>query len=357
MSLEQLTREGAQVVSLCEVFLNGIKVDEVPVVDGEVRYDDSARVLRSCEVELAGPIPVGPNDPLAPIGSTLALYRGARDWTGEDILQPVGVYAFDNTGVSRESRTVRVAGYDFAQLVSDARWEDPFAIASGTNLATAISVALESRIPSALWQEPNLASTSATTPSIVWGEERENDPWADIAGLARAAGMRLVFSRTGRATLAPVPDPETAPVVHDYTVGESPLLLSTAKHLDGRPYNVVVARGEEASNAAPVQAKAEDDNPASPSYIGRYRRPYFLTSGYITSEAQALEAARGELNRRLGLGEVVTLLAVPLPTLDVAQAIQAVDPAIGVDARYLIDRMTLPLRPGRSSLETRRRLL
>lgn len=358
MSLETLTKEGAQVITRCDVYLEGLKVDEVPIVDGRVSFDSKASVRRSCDVTLYGDIPLVPSDPLAPAGSNLHIYRGARDWTGEDFFEAQGVYAFEASSVRRSDRLVRVTGYDFSKLAQDARWESLYSIAKGTNSGTAISTALETRLSPSNWKDPNFLATTRTTPDITWGEERDNDPWADLSALAASIGMDLFFDKTGTATLDNVPDPATGTVAWNFTVGTEPTLLTTSKELYGRPYNVVVARGEPPDDSVPVEATAEDNDQNSSSYVGLYRRPYFMTSPFITTVEQAQDAADAQLLRLIGMGEVVGISCVPIPTLDAGSIISATDPDIGVDARYVIDRYELPLRVGSPAIiVTRRRLL
>lgn len=357
MSLDQLTEEGAHVVSRAEVWVDGDKIDEPAIVDGRVIYDATSRVMRNCQVNLVGEIPGGPNDTLAPIASELRLFRGARDWTGEVLEAALGRFSFDKSSVMRTDRSISITGYDYAQLVTDARWEHPFHISQGTNLATAISNAVQSRLSPVLWGEPNLTTTSVTTPNIIWGEEVDNDPMEDIRSLARSDGLEVSFSREGRLTLAPVPDPDTTSPRWKYEAGETPNYLSSGRDLIGRPYNVVVARGETQDNTVPVEEIAEDDDPNSPSYIGRYRKPYFLTSSFIATSDQAFRAAKGELNRLLGLSEVVTMSVIPHPELDVWQVLEAFDPVMKIDSRYVIDNVEIPLRPGEARLVTRRRSL
>jgi hypothetical protein len=356
-ALDVLTAEGASVVARCEVWLGGDMVEEPPVLDGRVMYDSSARVARACTVTLLGDLPLLPSDPLSPVGSTLRLFRGARDWTGTVYEEPLGWYAFDETTVRRISHGIEVAGYGFSQLVSDARWEQPYHITSGTNLATAIALAVESRLAPVNWLEPNLESTARTAPDIVWGEERDNDPWEDVSNLADAAGMDVYFARDGRFTLMAVPDPLGAEPTWTLQAGVSPLYLDGERTLTGRPYNVVVVRGEADDDSVPVEQTVEDDDPASPSYIGNYRRPYFMTSAYITTDEQAYNAGVAQLRRTQGLSEQVTLAMVPHPALDIWQVIEAYDEDLGVDARYLIDKVTLPLTPGEATITARRRRL
>lgn len=360
-TLAQLAREGAQIISRAEVWRLGGYVDEFPVLAGDVTYDANAAVLRTCDVTLLGPIPDRPDDPLAPSGSVLHLYRGARDWTGEELWQPVGVYGFEESTMDRAGRVVQISGFDFARYVQDARWEHPYAIAAGTPLVVAVETALNDpdlgRLPAALRQPLNATSVpaDATVPATVWGEERDNDPWDDLQKLAGSAGMLLYFDRQGRPTLDQIPDPDGAPVVWDYTAGQEPTYLGASRTLTGRPYNVVVARGEPPDDAPVVEFTVEDDDEHSGSSVRLYRRPYFMTSSYITTEAQAEAAARGELNRRKGLSEQVTIASVPVPVLDVGTVVRAHDPVLHVDARYVVDQMSLPLGPGEMTLTTRRR--
>lgn len=364
-TLAQLIREGAQIATLCEIFAGGVKQDEIPIVDGQVSYDATSRVWRTCDVTLLGPIPTTPQSLLAPAGATLRLWKGATDWTGETLLEPVGVYAFEESGVDRGERTVKIAGYDYWQVVSDARWEEPYEIARGTNIIDALTDAVQSRLPDHLWQEPNATTATTSTGSHVWGEERENDPAKDIQGLASDHGLLISFDTAGRLTIEPVPDPDDAEPVANYTVGESPLLLNTHRTLYGRPDNVMIVTWEDDTDAERVEGMAQDDDPDSASYAGTrdapglYRKPRFfainLEGPFTVPELDAI--ARRHLNKRIGLAEVVDLDVIADPTRDVWDVIRARDDELGFDAKYVIDQMTLPLRAGEASITTRRRRL
>ena len=361
-TVEQLIREGAQVISRADVFKFGEFQDTYRVIGGSVDADMSAGVVRSCGVTLEGTIPQQPTDLLAPSGAVVRPYRGVRDWTGEEFWVAQGTFGFEETeGVRSDPSSIDVSGFDFGRYVSDARWEEPYEIARGTPVVDAISDALQTRLPESLWQPLNASSGAGTTPAIVWGEERDNDPWDDLTKLAESSGMWLYFDRMGVPTLEPVPDPDDVDVSWVYTAGDQRdglAYLDGAKTWVGRPYNMFVIRGEAGDDdEPPILATVSDEDPASPSYVGNYRRPYFLTSGYVTSVAQALSAGRAELNRRKGLTEQVHIESVPIPMLDVGQAVQATDPVLGVDARYIIDTLSMPLRLGRMELTTRRRRL
>lgn len=337
------------VTATAEIWVDGAHIDDATVVDGRVEYDASRRVLRTCQVTLTGDLPDGPQHPLAPSGSGLKLWRNGL---------PLGMFVFDKSDVQREGRTVTIAGYDLSWLISRNRWETPYLIGSGTNLVDAVVAAVRDRLPAVWWREASTDDTDVTTPDVVWGEERHNDPWDDILQLAQAAGKRVWFDRDGRLQVARVPDPDETPVLASLTVGESVQLLDVSRTLDGHAYNVVVASGEtDDSDTDPVTATVEDDDPSSPSYVGRYRRPYFLTSGYITTETQARDAAARELAKHIGVGETVQLGVTAMPELDVWDTIAIVDDELHIGGRHVIDRMSLPAGAGAGSITTRRRRL
>lgn len=331
------------------MWVDGTHVRDVTVVDGRVEYDGSRRVLRTCQVTLTGDLPDGPQHPLSPSGSALRLWRDGL---------PVGLYVFDKADVRREGRTVTIAGYDLPWLISRNRWEHPYLIESSTNLVDAIVAAVRDRLPEVWWQTPSTDQTDVTVGPVVWGEERANDPWDDILQLAKAAGKRVWFDREGRLQVVRVPDPDQTPTRAELVVGESAELLDVNRTLDGYAYNVVVASGEtDDPDTDPVTATAEDTDPASPSFVGRYRRPYFITSGYIETVGQARDAAERELARHIGMGETVDLGVVSMPHLDVWDAISITDPDLNIGGRHVVDRITLPLGAGTSTITTRRRRL
>jgi len=353
--LSILYAEGARVTARAEVWRDGLPLSAPPVLSGRVDYAAGSSTLRSCDVTVFGDVPAGPTDLLAPSGSELRLWRGAVDWTGEEILEPVGRYGFDEVTVDRGTSEIPIVGYDLSALVSDNRWTGPYEIPRGTPLGRAVADAVRSRLPDHAWQDPNLTDTRATTPAVVWGEEVGNDPWKDVTDLAASDGLEVSFGRDGRLTLTDVPDPDTVVPRWSMIAGETVTYLGSTRTLVGRPYNVVIARGETADETAPIVATAEDNDPTSGSYVGRYRKPYFMASGYVTTVGQAQRAADAQLLRLRGLSEVVSLSMIGHPALDVWQTVAVDDPALGTTARYVIEAVSLPLPGGAATVATRRR--
>jgi hypothetical protein len=358
VGIDQLTAEGAQVRSRCELYRAGVLIDpDVPILDGEVSYTVSDRVTRRCEVEvLADVIPVFAADPLAPAGSELRLYRGALDHDGTWVEEPLGRFVFDKVDVERESLTAFISGYSYGQVVSDARWESPYVVPSGTQLVDALVEATRSRLPDYLWQD-EVDCCGLVRPllaPVVWGEEVDNDPWEDIRKLGRDAGLDVYFSKQGSLTIQPTPDPSTAAPDWALEAGVSALYLASSRRLQGRRYNVAIVRGETDDDTPPVTAMAEDTDPTSASYVGLYRKPYWMVSGFITTVQQAKDAAAAQLRRLIGLSETVGLRMVAHPKLDYNQTVHLIDPTMRFDGYYLIDEVDIPLGPGESTVTLRR---
>jgi hypothetical protein len=110
-------------------------------------------------------------------------------------------------------------------------------------------------------------------------------------------------------------------------------------------YNAVVARGEQDTDAAPVQGIAYDTDPASPTrWDGPFRRvPAFYASPMITTVAQAQAAATTRLATYLkSRQQDLTIEILPNPAMDPGlTTVTVVTPRRSVTGR--LRRLTLPL--------------
>jgi hypothetical protein len=94
-----------------------------------------------------------------------------------------------------------------------------------------------------------------------------------------------------------------------------------------------------------IRSLQYDDNINSPSY---YYGPYgqytqFYADPLVTSQSQADAAARGRLNKVLGLTETIGLSLIPHPAHDAGDIIHATRLADGLDTDFIIDQITIPL--------------
>lgn len=355
------------VVSLVEVIRDGVVQRTLDLVEGEVAQDATARIRRRFSATLTDETgdltPETGRDLLAPFGTEIRVNSGVLvDGTAE--LVPMGVFGLKRCHVTHDADgglRIELEGYDRARRISRAGWETPFVVPAGSNVTDVVRRILLDRYPGL---PLDLAETSVTTGvnALILGEQASNDPYGDAQDFARAAGMDLFLAADGRGLMRPTPDPDTAPIVWTFVEGETSTLLEVEKDLDDEDaVSVVIALGEATSNATPARGVAEDDNPASPTYVGGPfgRVPMRWTSPLLTDDGQAAEAARALLNRLKGAAEQVAISAVFHPALEADDVVYVADGQLKIDARYIFDqlRTALTATSGRTGGAMRRRRL
>jgi len=335
---------GAPTVVLADAQRGGDTLaTDLPVMSGStITVDQTAAVRRTCRVTLqvedTALVPKTAADPLAPFGSELVIRSGFELPDGTIETVPVGVFRIEDTQ-STSSGKIEIAGSDRSIVVAAARFEEPYTIASGTNVITAIESLINSRMIGLTYQ----ATTSAlTVPLTVYEEgDRSGDPWTNARDLAAAAGLEVFFDADGTVVIRPVPDPTVDPVVWMFTPGESSLVIETSDRFNSRDVrNVAVASGEGTEISPPVRATAEITDPDNPIYpAGPFgRRPVFFVSQLITDVTQAQQAADGLLLRSAGGSEIAEFSAAPHPALDGGDVVQLQDPLLAIDTYTVLDR-------------------
>lgn len=330
------------VTTQCDViFDRATVVTPLQVVGGSVTLDRRASILGRLTIDLAEParIPTVSGGVLTPYGYELAVSRGIRYPDGTTELMPLGVFPIQVSKVDDTSLT-SIQAYDRAQLVSDARFEDDYSIAAGTNYATAIQTMISVAVTGLTFL---FSSTAYTTPLLTF--TAKDDRWKAAQEMAKAIGCELFFNGAGQCVLRPEPAADAVPV---WTVSEGAggALVRAAIALDRAPaYNRVIASGSSATAAAVYRGVATDNNPASPTYyLGPFgRKPRFYSSPFITSNAQATTAAQGILTAGLGLGRSVDLSAIPNPAVEPGDPIRVVRAQLELDEVHIPDVITFGL--------------
>lgn len=350
-------RTSHRVALACEVYDSGMLAATLNPTDGKVTVDAKNALRRRCDVTLVDPTgtltPERATDLLTPYGNELRLYRGVHLSTGPALI-PLGVFGISDCDVDDDADELRIrlTGFDRSRRVRRARFPDVYAVPAGTNVATAIRDLIASRVPGLTY---NLATTSATTPTLVF--DAGDDPWKAATEMADSIGCDLFFDAQGVVTLRRrVPSSSPA-----WTFQEGPaatLLALGRKSSDEETYNHVVVTGETPENAAPVRAEAVDDDPTSPTYIGGDYGDVvrFYQSQFIRTVEQAQAAADGFLARSLGQTEQVGLSAIPQPALDVDDVVEVTRKRSKVSGLYVIDSLSIPLKfSGAMSVRMRER--
>jgi hypothetical protein len=285
-------------------------------------------------------VPTTSGDMLAPYGRELRVSRGVRypDLTTE--LVSLGVFRIDDTNIedTDSGLQIQVSGMDRSARVSDARFEAPYQIAAGTNLATAILALIQPVLPDLV---TSFVATAVTTPAVF--AEEEGDRWELAQKLASDAGLRLYFD--GDGTLVLDVDSSGAPVV---TIAEGPggVLLSAARRWTSQgAFNRVIATGESTGIGTPVRGVATDTNPLSPTYyFGPFGpRPRFYRSQFIVTAQQALDAATAMLSKELGTTQTVSFGSLVLPHLEPGDVARVTRSRAGINEDNILDSLVIPL--------------
>jgi hypothetical protein len=317
----------------------------LPIVEGTVTLDQRAAVRGRCDLMLAddgtlGFIPDDGGDLLAPYGNEVRVSRGITFPDGTTELVSLGVFRIQEALVDDgpEGLTVRIAGLDRAQRFVDARFEEPYQVAAGTNYATAIESVLTDAWPDV---PTSFQATSLTTPTLVVQEG--DDRWAFAQAMARSLGMALYFDGDGTAVLTP--DVLSSPVIELAEGAGGVLLLASRQWTREGTFNRVIATGENTGETAPARGVATDDNPLSPTYyFGPFGKvPNFYPSPFITTDAQAEAAAQSILDREIGTTESVGFGALVLPHLEPGDTATITRERSGIDEDHVIDSLTIPL--------------
>lgn len=329
------------------------------VTDGTVTLDQTAATRGRTDVTIVDPdlVPGAPTAALAPYGNELRVYRGVMFYETSEAPEPaaitrtpvpelvsLGIFRIDETSVTDngDQLEIRVAGMDRSVRMIDARFEEPYTIAAGTNYATAIAATAAIAWPGIT---TNLTATSLTTPLLV--AEEGADRWKFMQDMAASIGHSLYFDGDGILVSRPVSNPAGTPSIAIEEGSGGVLLTAGRKWSRQGTYNRVIATGENPSEGAlPARGVATDDNPLSPTYYyGSYGKvPRFYGSQFLTTDAQALDAAQAILNRELGTTQTVDFGMLVNPALEPDDLVQVTRTRAGLTAEaHIVDSVTIPL--------------
>jgi hypothetical protein len=351
-------RSSHQVVTRADLYYDGrLIVDDLPVTAGTVTIDDDADIRTTATMTIADPYGrltpvVDDMNRLSVYGHEIYLRQGLVITPhGRVELVALGWLRVQNVKVTERFRRNRagvwvsggavleVEALDRMAGVDDYRFLTPEQPAAGATCLAEIRRLVDGRLRIGTWP----AVTDPAVPAdLVYDDSRTTA----IRALATAANVKAYVDRDGNLMIRP----RALAVTGDLTLTGDPdggLIAITAEWSRDGVANAVIARGE-ATDKAPVQAIAYEDDPSSPTrWDGPYGRvPAFYSSPVITTPAQAAAAATTRLNTYLaGRDRVVTMTAVPNPAADPGSTVITVQtPRETMTGRLLA--MDLPLAPG-----------
>ena len=336
-----------------DVLSDGAFMGRVYPIDGSVSIDSRRTVRRTLSMTVVdedGTLTPGQGAAtglLTPYGIELAVYRGVEYPDGRTEVVPLGVFVLTEVAVSEDGGGERLSlqGSDRSIRISRNRFLDPYQIASGTPVESALATLLRNR-----WVDvqTDLPVTGATVPKVVVEAQRGNDPWAAAVTIAEAFGYDLAFSPDGVARMQPIPDPVEDDPVEVYRDGADAVVTTLTRTFDsGRSFNGVVVTSQGTGSNTPVRAIAWDENPNSITYrYGAFGEvPFFYESSLITTSAQASTTAAALLRKATGVSEAVSWGQIVNPAHDVLDVVRLQREDKNLDLVLLIDRLDIPLGP------------
>lgn len=329
-----------QVVSRCDVlFAREVIAEGVGIVSGQVDYDRTAARLARLTAVIAEPdrVPVGAGDILSPYGYELLVWRGVKLGVSSEMV-PLGVFPIQTSDVDGISLASSISAEDRSRLVSDARFEDVYQVAAGTNYATAIEDLVADGVSGLEFLFPTV---TFTTPLLTFAAQ--DDRWDAAQQMAKSIGHELLFDGLGRLVMRPEPTFSADPVA---SIAEGVNMVSVSAKLDRvTAYNKVIATGRNADNGAQYRGEAEDSDPSSPTYYdGPFgKKPRFFASEFLASDAQCDTAAASILAANLGVARSVDFSAVPNPRLECSDVVRIVRSALALDELHIIDSLSIGL--------------
>ena len=313
-------------------------------ISGSVTLDSTAATRGRMDVTIAGAdlVPFTASDPLAPYGREIQIKRGIEHNGGRELVS-LGIFRIDRTQISESSDglQIRVSGGDRSVRVIDARFEEPYQVAAGTNYATAIEELVAVADASIQF---DLTATTRTTPLLTANEG--DDRWKLAQDMAGSLGHLLYFDGDGVCVSRPISSTGATAPAAQLVEGDGGLLLTADRVWTRKStFNRVIATGENTGNGTPVRGVATDDNPLSPTYYyGPFGKvPRFYASPFITTTGQAEDAAAGFLARELGTTQTVDFGTVTNPALEPNDVARVTRLRAGIDEDHIIDALTIGL--------------
>lgn len=330
------------VATTCTVVdANDTPVASLDVIGGNVSLDATQATRRQCTLDLQDPtgeiVPDLPTDFLQPYsGYYLQIARGIswRDGTSE--MFPLGTFASFNPDIkdNGNSLAIKVNGFDRSKIISATRWTDPYPITDGTPLGDAVRNAIDNRMPGLRY---NLEPTNYIVPATTLGLSTQNDPWADIVGIASAGGMDLFFDANDIVTMRTIPDYTLGSIVRYFEEGPNCTVTEFDRvNSADEMYTGVIVYSEGSGVTVPIRVAVWDPTTD-------LRIPYFFPTALITTEAQALQTGQSLL-RRVGRSKFsVGLSIIPDPRHELGDIINIKRTRMKLNDAFVVNTATIPL--------------
>lgn len=317
----------------------GTPLPPLKVNSGRVTLDRTASQMGRLSLVVAEPWLAANSQLLTPLGYELAVSRGITYSDGSTEMMALGVFPIQSASTGSPLAT-SITALDRSQLVKDARLEDDYSIAAGTNYSDAIRAIIEAGVPGLTY---DFIVTEHVTPLLTFPVQ--SDRWDAATSMAKAIGAELFFNGIGTLVLRAEPSFGGVP---DWTVtdGAGGVLVTLARDVDrADTYNRVIVTGSNASlDFIPRGIWTDLALESRSNYDGGFgHKPKFFDSALVTTDAQAVDAAAAIGNAGTGLASALAFDAIPNPALEPGDMVLVVRSAIGLSEIHLLDSIDIGL--------------
>ena len=321
------------------------------ILGGSLTYDRTRDVRRSGSVILVDAdgslAPTDADDPFAP-GGAVRIERGVSGGS----YMSLGDYRIVNFDTAmRGELTLRLEDPTDA-LRQDIG--DTLTIGKRVRAKDALAILWEPVLgDSTAWALDDDSAVLGTSRTYSDGDERLHSGITLMSDMA----LEVYADRGGAPVLAPLSDPNTLlEADHTFTQAAGRAVVTTLRRSgDLRPFNRQVVVGEP-SDGAVVRGVSTITDPTHPYHASRVglRTAPVYRSAQIATQHQAQEVAKAMLIDRILWTDSVSITAVPDITIEAGDVLRVIEPQTGTDARYRVDRVTLPIVTGSMTITAER---
>lgn len=331
------------------------------IVDGSIDADLSRGTRRTMTLSLTNPdaefTPDSEWGGLFYVDRLIRVWRGVVLDDGTEEYVPVGTFMIDTADVvaERNMSIVAVSASDLWKKVNKAKFGSPKKWVAGTPVQTVIKdMAVLGGVTKFVIDDLSHRTTQTRQIQADLHFERGDVIGDELLKLGTAWGLDIYFDQLGRLVSEEMRLNRAS--VWTYSPGQdSSLLTVKASYKDELLYNHIIVTGTADSNN-PVYATAKDNDPASPTYVGRIGlRTFMYESAMIATVEQAQDTANKLLARNTKVTEDIELQTICNPAFECNDVVTVSESEFTkLNRRLRIQSFSVPLSSSRQTIRLRR---
>lgn len=309
-----------------EVWAGGERIDTygnagVPYNQGSVSATLTSRVARVLSLTLDRSLfPSSPTDLLAPFGNYLKVFSGVDNGSGVPYIWQVFYGRINDCTLQNGGGGMSLTAVDLAADVQDCYFGKPTQSSTTQTLGQSYKTLIRGALPNAEFGSFD-ANAVYPTPALNW----ENDRASACDSLAQQGNMFWYPLADGEFVLRQVAWTDNNLPIITYRDGNGGSLLAwSINYSRTNVFNSIIVSGELADGSTPVYGTAQDNDPASVTYInGNYGvKTQFVSIQGTVSPGSAATLANAYLAQAKAITETWGAQMVSDAALELGDPIQ-----------------------------------